>query len=152
MMSKFKFEKLTMKRQKSKTIAIAAILFAGTAPIFASPALARVVDGCTAAPHGYVCVQAVGKRGSTSITKVGVSRGKVDKSFICKYRGEVRVLSPSSKVLWKRTASRQNCAIGRAWFNFDIKGNFPNGSRVCSRFYEGGQQQGGSPCITLKSK
>lgn len=125
---------------------IASVMSVAMLSVPAPPASAA--DGCTPAPSGYVCVQANGE--GTKITKVGVVRGKADPSLICNYRGSVVVTSPSGQKLWSKTSSRNQCTPLRAWFSWKVNRSFPAGSQICSSFYENGDKQGGSPCLSVK--
>jgi hypothetical protein len=112
------------------------------------PASAGIASGCTPAPYGLVCINALSN--GTTIARVKLERGKGEASLICDYKGTVSITSPTGKILWSRTASRQQCTPVYAWFEWDVSRSFPSGSRICSSFYEGGVKQGGSPCLTVK--
>lgn len=41
------------------------------------------------------------------------------------------------------------CAAGRAYIEMKVDRKFPDGSKVCTRFFEQGVQQGGAPCAKI---
>ncbi|MBA2614498.1 MAG: hypothetical protein H0U90_01755 [Actinobacteria bacterium] len=81
---------------------------------------------------------------------LGVLRQKLYGELqICNYRGRVTV-KKGERVLWRRTDRHVGCSV-RAWFQWHPKRNFPDGARVCSRFWENGEVQGGRPCVTIEA-
>jgi hypothetical protein len=42
------------------------------------------------------------------------------------------------------------CDAHRVWYDFYPMKYYPDGSHVCTSFYENGVQQGGSPCLLIK--
>lgn len=42
------------------------------------------------------------------------------------------------------------CDAVQAWYDWSsLYGSYPKGTQFCSRFYENGQQQGGSACAIV---
>ena len=114
-----------------------------------APALATA-EGCTPAPFGYTCNYTHGK--GTRVDRVDVIRGKADKSMICSYSAIVRVADPGGRVIYERDSGIVHngaCSPGRAYISFNVRRSFPDGSKICTRFFEGGQQQGGAPCLDI---
>jgi hypothetical protein len=107
-------------------------------------------DGCTPAPYGSVCIYVTGK--GLNVKKISVARSKIDLSLICHYAGEVEIRPPKGRKYSLPVQSQNNCAVGRAWFNWYGNWNFPHGTRIFVHFYEDGKKVGGSPAITVLEK
>ena len=71
---------------------------------------------------------------------------------ICNYEAKLTIDPPGDNNAYVRGSSfHEGCSWGFAWFEFG-GGDYPDGTRVCGRFYEEfGQQQGGAPCNEIHS-
>lgn len=69
---------------------------------------------------------------------------------ICNYQATLTIDPPGDNNAYVRDSSfHEGCSWGVAWFEFS-GGDYPDGTRVCGRFYEHrGEQQGGAPCNTI---
>jgi hypothetical protein len=112
------------------------------------PRVARAdANGCTAAPYGMVCIVVEGD--GLRVDHAAVVRDKADPAFICKYRGRMTVTDRSGKVIDKRYSSRhKGCTPLRAWFDWYPKKKYPNNSKLCTTFFEDGEEQG-TACATI---
>jgi hypothetical protein len=115
---------------------------AGTKP---ASAFAR---GCTVASLGQVCMTVQGT--GLHVSWVRVSRGK--SAPICNFYADVRIYMPTGPGVFAYTGAQQGgCPppYGYQRQDFNIDGDFADQSRICGRWFEGGQQQGGGVCETI---
>ena len=120
----------------------ALVLLAPALLVLGVPLVARASsNGCTAAPYGAACISVSGR--GLRVEYVSVTRVKADPSFICNYQGRMTVTNSSGRVIEKRSSSRhKGCTTGTAWFDWDLRKDYPNNSKVCASFLEGGIVQG----------
>jgi hypothetical protein len=108
-------------------------------------------SGCTAAPLGMSCINVHGS--GLHVDRVDAVRDKASYDFICGYSARVIFHKPDGKTDVRDSGVVHNgaCSVGRAWITFDINADYPDGTRVCTAFYENGEQQGGRPCEKVHS-
>jgi hypothetical protein len=117
-------------------IAAGAIAFGAGASTAAASA-----DGCTytSVPNEYVCGVVHGER--LHVDTVDVVRGKYPGGTIRDYHATVTVRSPRGTVWRYRSSTHEGKTYVRAYRTLKIDGDFPDGSRLCGSFYEGGSLQ-----------
>ncbi len=135
--------------------ATAAVLALG---VGAGPASASSV-GCTGGGEGVdqVCLNINGEGLHADSFQVrhddlgSVMGAPVTPEQICNYQAKLTIDPPGADNAYVRDSSHhEGCSWGVAWFNFD-GGDYPDGTNVCGRFYENGEQQGGAPCNKIHS-
>jgi hypothetical protein len=99
--------------------------------------------GCTWAPYGDVCIFVWGS--GRYVHHVQVDRNKIDYSGICYYQGHLTVSSGGSVIYSRWSPKYQGCTPLKAWFDWWPNRSFPDGSTICTAFYERGELQG-KPC------
>jgi hypothetical protein len=107
-------------------------------------------QGCTGAGVGIVCINVQGTR--THVDTVYVSRDSKP-TGTCGYSATIDVTAPGGGNVYHDDSGvirNGACSYGRAYIKFNVQRDFPRSSRICARFFEGGKQQGGSPCETIK--
>lgn len=103
-------------------------------------------QGCTSASGGYVCTTVNGS--GTYVDSVTAIRGK--SGSICRSSAYAYYVPPWGGAYSLGYAARDNCAYGRAWFDFGVRRYLPSGSRVCTKFMELGAPVGGEPCVWIR--
>lgn len=104
--------------------------------------------GCTVASVGEVCMTVQGT--GLHVSWVRVSRGKT--APICNFYANVKIYAPTGPGVFVYTgAQKDGCPppYGYQFQDFNIDGDFADQSRICGRWFEGGQQQGGAVCETI---
>jgi hypothetical protein len=98
-------------------------------------------DGCTYTdiPDAYVCAVVHGAK--LRVDSVDVSRGKFPGGTIRDYHAEVTVRSPRGSLFTYRSGTHEGKTYTRAYMTVDVGGWFPDGSRLCATFFEGGDAQ-----------
>lgn len=109
-----------------------------------TPSAEASAAGCTFAPWGDMCFGVNGS--STWINTARIDRGKVSWEGICDYGAKVEVRQYYGSrpheygVVWADEIWRRGeCAIGNAWFDFDIYRSFPHNSKICGIWHENGE-------------
>jgi hypothetical protein len=125
------------------------LLLAGI--LVAAPSVSASSSGCTTAPRGISCIDVHGSK--LHVDTVRATRGKYSSDFICNYSARVFFQEPDGTIVTRDSGVVHNgaCSTPYAWIDFHINANFPNGTKVCTAFYESGQQQGGKPCEKIHS-
>ncbi len=126
-------------------LAVVAAIIVGSQVANQSAASADA-QGCSSASGGYVCTYVGGS--GRYVNYVTASRGK--NGSICRSSAWIYSISPAGAVTGLGYQSRANCAMGRAWFSFTLNRSFPSGTRICSKFMEGGAPVGGEPCLWIR--
>lgn len=135
-------------RARSGLIGAAVVL---AAPLIGlgAPAAHADANSCSPAPYGVICIQVYGR--SIRVDSVEAIRDKADFGGICAYSAAVDVHEGPTNLYHQETGIVRNgeCVAGRAYVSFPIGRDFPHGSVICTRFFEGGVQQGGLACATI---
>jgi hypothetical protein len=100
--------------------------------------------GCTWAPYGNVCILIEGS--GLYVSHVRVRRAKIDYGLICNYQAHMTVRTSTGRLVDSRWSPyHRGCTPVWAWFDWYLRRNYPNNSKVCTAFFEQGQLQG-KPC------
>ena len=137
-----------MKGTARIALAVAACVLATAVAAARAPAAASDAVGCTWAPYGDVCIWVWGT--GRYVRHVQVDRNKADYSGICYYQGHLTV-SSGGRVIYSRWSPKyKGCTPLKAWFDWYPQRSFPNGSTICTAFFERGEVQG-KACETIHS-
>jgi hypothetical protein len=138
-----------MLRKILKLLPLPALLLTGA--LATAPAANASASGCTLAPLGASCIRVIGS--GLHVDSVRAVRNKESADFICQYSARVFFHKPDGTTDTRDSQIVHNgaCSPGDAWIDFNIGADYPNGTRVCTAFYENGDQQGGQPCETIHS-
>jgi hypothetical protein len=132
------------------SVAVAgAVTATGAAAAGTRPAAIIPTRGCTAAPSGQVCITISGS--GLHVSWVRVSREKPS-GRICDFNADVRIYNPTGAgVFAYQGARKQGCPppYRYQFQDFNIDSDFADQSRICGRWFEAAQQQGGAPCETI---
>jgi len=138
-----------MQHMATRMITIATAAAAALA--LPAPSAEAAAQGCTpAGTTGTVCVHVHGS--GTRVSTVEVSRDKIGKDPICKYSATIDVTGPDGQNVYhddSQVLHNGACSYERAYNKFEVHRDFPRHSRLCGRFFEDGNQQGGAPCETI---
>lgn len=106
-------------------------------------------NGCTGAPSGITCIKVNG--GGLHVGSVDAVRDKFSNSLICNYSAAVEVTKDGASLYHDDSGVIRNgeCVPGRAYIHMNVDREFPSGSKICIRFFENGDQQGGAPCAKI---
>ena len=132
----------TARRPSRLALLAAGGLAAGALALGAGATTAAAsADGCTYTdvPNAYVCAKVHGEK--LHVEKVDVSRGKFPGGTISDYRAEVTVKSPAGETWWFRSGTHEGKSYTRAYMTVDVDRAFPDGSKLCGTFFEGGDEQ-----------
>ena len=132
----------TARRPSRLALLAAGGLAAGAMALGAGATTAAAsAEGCTYTdvPNAYVCAQVHGKK--LRVDTVDVSRGKFPGGTISDYHAEVTVRSRAGGFWWFRSGTREGKSYTRAYMTVDVNRSFPDGSKLCGSFFEGGQLQ-----------
>jgi hypothetical protein len=110
----------------------------------AVPKAAADSYGCTWAPFGNVCILIEGD--GLHVDHVRVRRAKIDYELICGYRAVMTVRNKNGRVIDRRKKGpHRGCTPVWAWFDWYPDRNYPDGSTICTAWFERGVLQG-KPC------
>lgn len=110
----------------------------------AVPKAAADSYGCTWAPFGNVCILIEGD--GLHVDHVRVRRAKIDYELICDYRAVMTVRNRHGRLIDKRKKGpHRGCTPVWAWFDWYPDRNYPDGSKICTAWFERGVLQG-KPC------
>jgi hypothetical protein len=132
----------TVRRPSRLALLAAGGLAAGAMALGAGATTAVAsAEGCTYTdvPYAYVCGQVHGEK--LHVETVDVSRGKFPGGTIKDYHAEVTVRSPGGGFWWFRSGTHEGKTYTRAYMTVDIHRSFPDGSKLCGTFFEGGDAQ-----------
>jgi hypothetical protein len=105
--------------------------------------------GCTWAPYGNVCILIEGS--GLYVQHVRVRRAKIDYSLICNYQARMTVRTSGGRLIDSRWSPyHRGCTPIWAWFDWYPRRYYPNNSKICTAFFEGGVLQG-KPCNYVHS-
>jgi hypothetical protein len=105
--------------------------------------------GCTWAPYGNVCILIEGS--GLYVRHVRVRRAKIDYSLICNYQARMTVRTATGRLIDSRWSPyHRGCTPIWAWFDWYPRRIYPNNSKACTAFFEGGVLQG-KPCNYVHS-
>ena len=100
--------------------------------------------GCTWAPWGNVCILIEGS--GTYVSHVRVRRAKIDYGLICNYQASMTVRNRYGNLIERRWSRyHAGCTPIWAWFDWYPRRFYPDGSRICTAFFENRVLQG-RPC------
>ena len=132
-----------MTRRLLLVLSVAAVLGAASLAV-AVPKASADSYGCTWAPFGNVCILIEGD--GLHVDHVRVRRAKIDYELICNYRAVMTVRNKNGVVIDRRKKGpHRGCTPVWAWFDWYPDRNYPDGSKICTAWFERGVLQG-KPC------